>query len=132
MENSNEQTSRQNHEFILKFGIAKILTPDTEPESEEYDRFWVNAVSIDAAKRKAVEEMKKYRGMSHVISAESNPPKWSAIEVTADGLSYYVKRIYKALLGPLDQYAYVFLTWGKYENSEMFGEDNDGNTDSDD
>ena len=108
------------HTFQVHFGIAHRHTPSQDPSVQEYDWNFIEAATLDGAKRKAMEYLLKHPIMKHIVDSESTLPKWSQKQLTGDGVHNYISRDFKKLLIPLEQYAYVFLQWGNITHEALF------------
>lgn len=116
-------TTKSTHTFKVHFGLVHRHTPSQEPSVQEYDWYFIEAATLDGAKRKAMELILKHPIMKHIVDSEATLPKWSPRQLTVDGVHNYVSREFKKLLIPLEQYAYVFLQWGAVTHECLFDEE---------
>lgn len=111
------------HTFEVHFGICHRHSPSQDPSVQEYYWDFVDAATLDGAKRKAMELILKHPIMKHIVDSEATLPKWSQKQLTGDGVHNYISREFKQLLHPLEQYAYAFLQWGAITHEQLFGEE---------
>lgn len=111
------------HRFEVHFGVCHRHTPSQDPIVQEYSWDFVEALTLDGAKRKAMELILEHPMMKHIVDSESTMPKWVPIQQTGDGVHHYISREFKKLLTPLEQYGYVFLQWGTLTHEALFDEE---------